>query len=163
MNELLACVEQCYRLAEQRLDRTFLRPAVRLDLRGQRAGVAYLNRNLLRFNSQMYRDHREDFLRQTVPHEVAHLLAHALHGGGIRPHGPEWQRLMTGLFELPARRCHDYPVSAIRRRTSYFYQCACPVPVPFTAQRHAWAGKGRRYQCLRCGTLLHFTGKRQVA
>jgi SprT protein len=163
MNELLACVERCYELAEERLGRSFARPAVALDLRGQRAGVAYLNRNLLRFNAQMYSEHGEEFLRETVPHEVAHLLAHALHGSRIRPHGAEWQRLMTGLFGLPAKRCHDYPVVHARRRTSYLYKCACPVPVPFTAQRHAWVGKGRRYQCLRCGTLLHFTGHRRVA
>jgi len=163
MNELLAYVERCYRLAEEQLGRPFPRPTVTLDLRGQRAGVAYLNRNLLRFNAQMYRDHGDEFLRETVPHEVAHLLAHVLHGSRIRPHGPEWQRLMTGLFKLPPKRCHDYPVVAARRRTSYFYKCACPVPVPFTAQRHAWVTKGRQYQCLRCGVLLRFTGRRQVA
>lgn len=163
MNELMASVEQCYQLAEQRLGRSFARPRVTLDLRGQRAGVAYLNRNLLRFNAQMYQDHADDFLRQTVPHEVAHLIAHALHGGHIRPHGPEWKQLMTGLFGLPAKRCHDYPVVAARRRTNYLYQCGCPAPVPFTAQRHAWVGRGQRYQCRCCGSLLRFTGQRQVA
>jgi SprT protein len=163
MNELFSCVERCYALAEKRLGRSFVRPRVTLDLRGQRAGVAYLGRNLLRFNAQMYQDHAEDFLRQTVPHEVAHLLAHALYGSRIRPHGPEWQNLMTGLFGLPAKRCHDYPVVPARRRTSYLYQCRCPSHISFTAQRHAWVGKGRQYQCLRCGTLLRFTGQRQTA
>lgn len=162
MDKLLERLEYCYHLAEERFQRRFERPRVELDLRGQRAGVAYLNRNLLRFNGQMYRDNSEDFLRQTVPHEVAHLLAHSLYGQRIRPHGPEWRQLMSGLFGLPATRCHDYPV-ARRRSTQYLYRCACPSPMPFTAQRHAWVGRGRQYLCRRCGNLLHFTGTSKSA
>ncbi|HDZ57394.1 MAG TPA: SprT family zinc-dependent metalloprotease [Pseudomonas xinjiangensis] len=163
MEQLLASLETCYQLAEVRFQRRFERPTVTLDLKGQRAGVAYLNRNLLRFNGQMYQDHSDDFLKQTVPHEVAHLIAHALYGGRIRPHGSQWQALMIELFGLPAKRCHDYPVPEGRRRTNYVYQCSCPGPVPFTAQRHAWVGRGRRYQCRRCGTILQFTGQRNIA
>src|SRR5690606_3296645 len=110
-----------------------------------KAGVAYLNRNLLRFNAQMYRENRDDFLLQTVPHEVAHLIAHALFGGEIRAHGREWQTLMTDLYGLPARRCHDYAV-AQRRSTRYLYRCGCPEGIPFTPQRHALVRRGRRYQ-----------------
>ena len=76
MERIIARAETCYAQAEQYFRRTFARPAIHLDLRGQRAGVAYLDRNLLRFNGQMYRDNSEHFLRQTVAHEVAHLIAH---------------------------------------------------------------------------------------
>lgn len=162
MNDILHQLEHCYELAEQRFSRTFERPQVALDLRGQKAGVAYLQRNLLRFNAQLYRENHDHFLTQTVPHEVAHLLAHALHGERIRPHGREWQALMTGLFRLPALRCHDYPV-ARRRSTQYLYRCACPDGIPFTPQRHALVRRGRRYSCRRCGDILHFTGQQQPA
>ncbi len=162
MDRILSHLETCYQLAEAHFGRRFERPRVTLDLKGQRAGVAYLARNLLRFNGQMYRENTEDFLKQTVPHEAAHLIADAVYGAGIRPHGAEWQNLMTGLFGLPAKRCHDYPVQA-RRSTRYFYQCGCPGPIPFTAQRHAWVGRGRRYLCRRCGDMLRFTGQQQRA
>tara|TARA_R110002051_G_scaffold65769_4_gene119281 strand:+ start:6487 stop:6975 length:489 start_codon:yes stop_codon:yes gene_type:complete len=157
MDKLMARLEYCYQLAETRFNRRFPRPRVDLDLRGQRAGVAYLGRNLLRFNGQMYRDHSDDFLLQTVPHEAAHLIADQLFGARIRPHGVEWQSIMTELFELPAQRCHDYPVK--RRGTRYYYRCGCPAEVHFTPQRHAWVQRGRQYQCRRCGNLLHFTGQ----
>ena len=62
MKHLIEAVEQAYLLAERRLGRTFVRPRVTLDLRGQRAGVAYLGRNLLRFNERMYRENHDDFL-----------------------------------------------------------------------------------------------------
>ncbi len=161
MDRILAAFEGCYQLAEQHFSRHFPRPDIELDLRGQRAGVAYLNQNLLRFNGQLYRDNADDFLLQTVPHEVAHLIAHQVYGARIRPHGREWQAVMTQLFQLPANRCHNYAV-AKRRSTRYLYRCACPDHMHFTPQRHAWVRKGRQYQCRRCGDLLHFTGQQQA-
>ncbi|MEJ6655091.1 MAG: SprT family zinc-dependent metalloprotease [Pseudomonas sp.] len=158
MDQIMHRLEHCYQLAEQRFARTFERPQVSLALRGQKAGVAYLHRNLLRFNAQMYQENREDFLRQTVPHEAAHLIAHALYGERIRAHGRKWQALMTGLFDLPANRCHDYAVPQ-RRATRYLYRCGCPEGIPFTPQRHALVRRGRQYQCRRCTNLLHFTGQ----
>lgn len=160
MDQILQQLEHCYQLAEQRFARAFERPQVKLDLRGQKAGIAYLHRNLLRFNAQLYRENHDDFLRQTVPHEVAHLVAHALYGDRIRPHGREWQALMTGVFDLPAHRCHDYQVPQ-RRATRYLYRCGCPEGIPFSAQRHALVRRGRRYSCRRCGDMLHFTGEQR--
>ena len=162
MNHILHRLEHCYQLAEQHFKRTFERPEVRLDLRGQKAGVAYLQGNLLRFNRQLYQENHAHFLQQTVPHEVAHLLAHTLYGPRIRPHGSEWQALMIGLFKLPAERCHHYQVPP-RRSTQYLYRCACPEHMPFTAQRHALVRRGRRYACRRCGERLRFTGQQQIA
>lgn len=153
-------LEYCYQLAEQHFGKPFTRPQVSLDLRGQKAGVAYLYRNLLRFNQQMYQDNHEDFLLQTVPHEAAHLIAHQLYGERIRPHGREWQNLMTTLFGLPAQRCHNYAV-APRRSTQYLYRCGCPEHMPFTPQRHALVRRGRQYLCRRCGDRLLFTGQAQ--
>lgn len=153
-------LEYCYQLAEQRFGKPFVRPQVHLDLRGQKAGVAYLYRNLLRFNHQMYLDNHEDFLHQTVPHEVAHLIAHQVYGERIRPHGREWQHLMTDLYGLPAQRCHTYAV-APRRSTQYLYRCGCPEHMPFTPQRHSLVRRGRQYLCRRCGDLLLFTGQAQ--
>lgn len=43
-------VEDCYQQAETFFKRPFKRPVVSLKLRGQKAGVAHLHENLLRFN-----------------------------------------------------------------------------------------------------------------
>lgn len=99
-------VEDCFQLAESFFKRPFKRPVVSLKLRGQKAGVAHLHENLLRFNPQLYRENTEDFLKQTVAHEVAHLIAHQLFGDRIQPHGEEWQLIMRGVYELPPNRCH---------------------------------------------------------
>ncbi|VXC60198.1 Protein SprT [Pseudomonas sp. 8Z] len=162
-DQLHARVEACYQLAETFFKQRFPRPEVSFKLRGQKAGVAHLTENKLRFNLQLYRDNREDFLRQTVPHEVAHLVAHQLFGLRIQPHGEEWQLIMRGVYELAPNRCHNYEVE--RRKVSRFiYRCSCPDgEFPFSAQRHALVAKGRRYFCRRCKATLHFTGQQRVA
>jgi SprT protein len=159
---LLARVEACYQQAETFFKRTFKRPVVSLELRGQKAGVAHLHENKLRFNAQLYRQNSEDFLRQTVAHEVAHLVAHQLFGGRIQPHGQEWQMIMRGVYALQPLRCHNYEVKR-RPLTRYIYRCPCADGVfPFTAQRHGLVRQGRRYLCRRCKQALVFSGETKV-
>lgn len=159
---LNARVEACYQLAEAFFKQRFKRPEVSLKLRGQKAGVAHLDQNLLRFNDQLYRANTEHFLQQTVAHEVAHLVAHQLYGGQIRPHGEEWQLIMRGVYELMPDRCHSYEV-ARRKASRYIYRCACPErDFPFTGQRHALVRKGRRYFCRNCRATLVFSGQQRM-
>ncbi|WP_032621225.1 SprT family zinc-dependent metalloprotease, partial [Pseudomonas avellanae] len=158
--QLNSRVETCYQQAETFFKRTFKRPVVSFQLRGQKASVAHLHENLLRFNPQLYHENAEDFLRQTVPHEVAHLVAHQLFGGSIQPHGEEWQLIMRGVYELPPNRCHTY---AVQRRSviRYIYRCPCPdSDFPFSSQRHGMVPKGRRYLCRRCREPPGFSGEK---
>jgi SprT protein len=158
--QLLARVEACYQQAEAFFDCRFPRPQISLRLRGLKAGVAHLTENRLRFNAQLYRENREHFLRQTVAHEVAHLVAHQRFGAGIRPHGSEWQQIMLKVYGLPAERCHSYEVK--RRQRPYLYRCQCPDgEFPFTAQRHALVLRGRSYLCRRCRATLVFSGEQR--
>jgi SprT protein len=157
--QLNSRVEACFVQAEAYFRRTFPRPSVCTGLRGYKAGVAYLQENRLRFNSQLYRDNPEDFLRQTVAHEVAHLVAHQLFGRRIRPHGREWQQIMRVVFDLPPLRCHNY---AVQRRPAlrYLYRCQCADgEFPFSQRRHNLVHAGRQYLCRRCRTLLLFSGE----
>lgn len=153
-------VEDCYRQAEAFFKRPFTRPEVSLRLRGLKAGVAHLTENKLRFNAQLYRENREHFLRQTVAHEVAHLVAHQMFGPRIAPHGEEWQLIMRGVYGLSPDRCHSYEVQR-RAQTRYLYRCACGEggEFPFSAQRHRLVTEGRRYYCRRCKVTLSFTGQ----
>ncbi|MBX9915162.1 MAG: SprT family zinc-dependent metalloprotease [Pseudomonadaceae bacterium] len=155
-------VESCYLQAEAFFKRSFSRPVVSFKLRGQKAGVAHLTENMLRFNPQLYQANQADFLKQTVAHEVAHLVAHQMFGPHIQAHGHEWQLIMRGVYELPPHRCHSY---AVQRRTAtrYVYRCKCPEQdFAFSAQRHALVSKGRRYLCKRCRATLVFSGQQRV-
>lgn len=152
-------VEACYQQAEAFFQRKFPRPEVSLKLRGQKAGVAHLQENKLRFNPQLYQDNPEDFLRQTVAHEVAHLVAHTVFGPRIAPHGKEWKQIMCGVYRLPPQRCHTYIVKR-RAVTRFIYRCQCvDGEFPFSARRHAMVRRGQRYVCRRCHHPLSFTGE----
>ncbi|WP_222911397.1 SprT family zinc-dependent metalloprotease [Pseudomonas sp. DNDY-54] len=159
---LHARVEACYLQAEAFFSRRFMRPQVSFKLRGQKAGVAHLNTNQLRFNPQLYQENREHFLKQTVAHEVAHLIAHQMFGGRIRPHGEEWRSIMRGVYELTPDRCHSYEIRG-RQTSRYIYRCACDgQDFPFSPQRHALVRKGRRYFCRSCRATLVFSGEQRI-
>jgi hypothetical protein len=44
----------------------------------------------------------DEILHETLCHEAAHAAVYELHGGGPRPHGPEWKALMRAAG-FPAR------------------------------------------------------------
>jgi SprT protein len=130
---------------------------VRFDLRGQTAGQVRIQSRggyLIRYNLELLRRGGDDFLARTVPHEVAHVLAHQHFGATIRPHGREWQSIMRALGAEPTR-CHDYDVTGLaQRRLSYFdYHCGC-TDHRLTSIRHNRIAKGQRYHCRRCGEPL---------
>lgn len=148
-------VEDCYQQAERYFNCTFARPAISFKLRGQKAGVAHICENRLRFNPVLYKENREHFLQHTVAHEVAHLVTYQHYGNKIRAHGPQWQAVMQNVFQLPANRCHNYNVSRAPR-THYLYSCKCTDREPFalSAQRHARVKKGLHYLCKACKAQL---------
>ena len=92
-------------------------PIIRFDLRGGVAGRAHYGKNVIQFNPVLLDQNPEVFVKQTVGHEVAHLAAFVKSGGGIKPHGSEWARVMFSIG-LPARRCHNYDTSVATGRRS---------------------------------------------
>jgi len=75
------------------------------------AGQAKLNTHSIVLNARLLAAN-PDHLPQVVAHEVAHLLAHKLHGD--RGHGAAWKQLM-GALGFEARRCHSLDTRDIRR------------------------------------------------
>lgn len=130
-------------------------PTVKIyfDLRGQAAGKVTFQENsapVIRYNMKLLLENEERFLSQTLPHEVAHVVARSLFGTGIRPHGPEWQGVMH-LFGVEASRCHDYDTSRsrVRRLQRYNYKCGCG-PHQLTSIRHFRILRGQSYLCRKC-------------
>ena len=155
-------VIELYTQAEQFFCQSLTRPYIRLDLTGSTAGQAWPQKHLLRFNPILLQENRVDFLSQTVAHEVAHLLAYDLYGSQIRPHGRQWQLIMTDVFGLPAHRCHQYDTSRSTRR-EWLYQCQCHGNViPLSTIRHNRVQRGTVYLCRRCKAPLTFHGTAQA-
>jgi SprT protein len=155
-SRLRAAVDECYRHAEIHLRRRFERPRLGFDLRGLAAAVAYPAKNAIRINRRLLEQNTGDFLTNTVAHEVSHLIAYAVHGRGISPHGAEWAAIMRGVFRLAPLRCHDYDVR-LNMKIAYHYRCGCPTGHALGTRRHKSARRGRRYYCRRCRQPLRFS------
>ncbi|BBS18055.1 SprT family zinc-dependent metalloprotease [Aeromonas caviae] len=151
---LLARVDACFVQAETRLGRTFPRPQVHCNMRGRAAGSARLQTWELRFNPALYQANQQAFLREVVPHEVAHLLVYALWGEGrgksrVLPHGRQWQSVMRELFGLEPSTTHSFDLGVLAQRT-FVYACACQQH-PLSVRRHNKVMRGEaRYHCRRC-------------
>jgi hypothetical protein len=68
----------------------------------------------------------EHYLKQTITHECAHLIAYNLYGSGISPHGVEWKGVMADLG-VPALRCHEYDISNVQHKQKRNYKGYCKV------------------------------------
>ncbi|EIC20156.1 SprT family zinc-dependent metalloprotease [Thiorhodovibrio frisius] len=150
-------IEELLETARRELKYGAASPAIRFDLRGQSAGQARFDargRGTVRFNPWLLLRHGEEFIDQTVPHEIAHWLTFCLYGRKARPHGPQWRQLMV-LFGAEPRRCHEYDLDDIpqRRVSSHSYHCACQEH-QLSAVRHNRVRKGQTYLCRRCGQPL---------
>ena len=114
-------VEQCIRHANRRLNKRMTMPQVSFRQRGKIAGSARLQGWEVRFNPVLLEENPQAFVDEVVPHEVAHLVTFKLFGK-VRPHGKEWQAIMTEIFGVPARTTHSFDISSVQGAT-YLYRC----------------------------------------
>lgn len=143
-------------------------PEIKYTIRGRTAGKCrhyhLTGECVLLFNPVLLLQDPDDFICQTVGHEVAHYCARRIYGRGIRPHGAEWQQVMKWMG-LKADRCHTYDTSQCQQRKidKYAYTCACPDGYVFSHRRHAQAMDAlrerqiHRYSCPTCSKNLIFS------
>ena len=103
-NEIQERVEKLVDISNEKLGLNMSYPKITYDLKGTVAGQAFYYENKLRLNSVALKNYRDHFIKQTVGHEVAHLVAFQKHGHDIKPHGYEWANVMR-MYKLPPDRC----------------------------------------------------------
>jgi SprT protein len=139
--------------------------AIDFTLRGRCAGQARIDRNgrtCLRINLQLLSENRDDFLLQTIPHEVAHLVVNwqvRKQRQRPRPHGPEWQTVMQDCFGLAPTRCHSYQTSPARVVSRPFvYLCTCREH-HLTGLMHKRITHSYQAHCKACNSPIQFIAK----
>lgn len=147
IRRLMGCLNQ----AEAYFKQTFPIPTVHYNVRGQKAGVAYLQQNEIRLNPILLQENPEYFLKQVIPHELAHLLAFRLFGR-VKPHGQEWRGIMQGVFHLNGEITHRLNTESVRGKT-FPYLCGCQTHW-LTTRRHQQILQGKCYICRQCKALL---------
>lgn len=140
-------------------------PQLAFDLRGRVAGLAvYASRkrsaeqDLIRLNPVLLERHPTEMIEDTIPHELAHLVAHRMFGPRIKPHGREWRAVMAAFGKAP-EVAHRMQVEPSRQLRRFLYHCNCPSGVELTSIRHKRARRGTGYRCRKCGQRLRWSGE----
>ncbi|WP_299020629.1 SprT family zinc-dependent metalloprotease [uncultured Photobacterium sp.] len=147
-SQVTAKVKQCIEHANHRLNKRFCMPAISFRQGGKIAGSARLQGWEVRFNPVLLEENPQAFLEDVVPHEVAHLITFKLFGK-VRPHGKEWQTIMTEVFGVPAKTTHSFDVSSVQG-TTFLYHCRCSEH-QLTVRRHNKVMRKQAvYHCRHC-------------
>lgn len=136
----------------------FPMPTISFDLRGTTAGYAYHRKNHVQLNPVLLAANLQGFKDRTIPHELAHLLAHRMAGiKTIEPHGAEWQGVMRKLGLKP-ERTHSYDVSEARVVARVAgYSCGCQT-YELSVRQHNKILRGAIYACRKCNQKLKKDG-----
>lgn len=164
--QIMRLATETVRAAEQRARDFYAIPLpeteIDFSLRGRCAGQARVHRSgatLLRLNLTLLTENLTDFLKQTIPHEVAHLVISwqaRQKNRHPRPHGPEWQSVMQNCYKLLPVRCHSYrttPARIVPRNV--LYRCGCREH-RLTVIMHKRLSKSHQALCKSCRTHLKF-------
>ena len=165
MNETLikACEDRildCFQICEKAFQTTFPIPTIRFELKGRRAGYARYRENLINLNYDLLIRNPEDFVKRTVGHEAAHLIAYLKFPSLSRPHGQEWASVMRLIQQEPTR-CHSYEVSEVaqKSRNKWEYACVCGPNHLLGQAAHKRAQTWQKYTCRKCKQIIKFTGR----
>ena len=147
-------LNQSLQLVEAYFKRKFTMPEVNYELRGIKAGVAYLQKNEIKFNRTLLLENADEFIRQVVPHELAHLVVYQMFGR-VKPHGKEWQLVMNEIFNLPAYTCHQFDIKNVQGET-FEYRCACQTHFLSIRRHNRIMKENVEYLCRKCKGKLVF-------
>lgn len=152
-DKIEAKIEETLMKAQSIYHTTFQNPAIDYSLRGACAGQFVGDAifvSTLRFNLELCKANENDFISQTVPHEVAHYISRKRYGYEGRGHGREWKTVMMALGLTP-KRCHDYDVSIVSNRKRIPFTCGCGKTFMLTSIR---AKRYSQYFCKACKSKL---------
>lgn len=144
-------LKQSLALANQFFNKEFTIPVMNFELRGQKAGVAYLQQNEIRLNPVLLVENGAAFIQQVVPHELAHLLVYQQFGR-VQPHGKEWKMMMERVLGVPAHIYHKFSTASVAKQFSY--QCGCQTHLLSVRRHNAIQHNQRSYICLNCNQPL---------
>lgn len=145
-------LELLYARAELFFKRSFPRPLLTYRRSGKHAGTAFLQQNRINLHPTLFAHNREAYFTDVIPHEVSHLLVYRLYGR-VKPHGKEWQAMMSEVFECQPNTRHSFDLAPLQLKTVE-YRCECG-PVALSIRRHNAVVRGKRqYLCRQCRTTL---------
>jgi len=128
-------------------------------LGGKTAGMAYFGiETKINYNSIIAEENFLDFMKRTVPHEVAHIVAFIYFHENCG-HGDKWKFIMEKIFECEDfSRTHNYDISEIlNKKENFEYICGCGISHPISKLLHKKMQKGQIRRCTKCHGKLFWS------
>lgn len=132
-----------------------LRVKIRYDIKGRCAGQARHRAGVyeLRFNPEAILNHNEDMTKDTIPHEVAHLVCFARRELG-NGHDAGWKRVCRQLGGDDSRT-HDMTLTKAKEVARYKYTMPNGKVYNLAGKQHNSIQNGTRsYRCRETGVAL---------
>jgi SprT protein len=133
---------------------------LRFDLRGKAAGqfVRQGRRYTIRYNLEMAAAQPEAFIKETVPHETAHLVTAICHPRA-KPHGREWRAVMNHFGIEQPQRCHLFDTQKTQSHSQrrWPYRCHCGDHQLSSTRHFRVLRNEQSYICLRCKQPLVYS------
>ena len=108
---------------------------------------------VIELNAVYLRSEPEAMVRETLAHELAHLLVFHLHPRRrLAPHGSLWRTVMREWLGVEPERTHRFPTDGVRarRQRRWRYRCGC-AEHDLTTVRHRRIQEGAAaYRCRHC-------------
>ena len=157
---IITRIDECLAIFEAKNGLCVARPAIEYTLSGTTAGVACITpkHSKILLNLLLLNENIDEFLNQTIPHEIAHICAYYLYHiekkTKIQPHGREWKEIVKSFNATPSR-LHTYDTSRVAQRDTikHLFVCKCNY-------RHYLSPKvAKRSQqlcCTKCNSNLVF-------
>jgi|SRR5271157_174749 len=156
-------VGECIAKADKYFNKKHQVPQIQYTVRGTTAGQAS-GSWMVNFNPILLMENIEDFMTDTIPHEVAHCIDSAngrddnamwrfMAGKKRSVHGDSWKRIMRMLGADPDR-CHTYDVknAQVKVKAKYDYRCGgCNQSFLVSSVLHNKMQRGQHRWCRKCG------------
>jgi SprT protein len=136
IDQIRTKIRQCIKIAEKHYNRKFSMPKIDYSLTGSVAAQALSYINTIKINPTLLVENEEDYISQTIPHEVAHIITDIIYPRGhldktkktkrYPHHGTAWKYVME-LFGVPPTLYHNYATTSVVKRHPVKYEHKCSI------------------------------------
>lgn len=161
-NRLIEETQIWYALGCEHYHLSYAKLGVVFTLKSRVAGTACTLDRTIDYNLIIASDNEDAFIKRTIPHEVAHIIAGRLYPTR-KAHGREWKSVMS-LFGVDSTRCHSYDTSNVKRNhvKRFLWTCPCKKNFLLSTRKHNRAYNNlvltglSGFICRKCGYQIDF-------
>lgn len=159
-DQFVAKLTELHNKAREHYGIPFKMPELYWKQIGRAAGRAYLTKGYIVLNPDYCKNHLDDMLNDTLPHELAHMYVAQKCGlRADRGHGPHWKSMMRNCFGLNPKRTHSFSLEGVKTRggMTYTYRCGCRIHELSRTKHNRMLRDSKSYRCKLCKQHLTWT------